>query len=150
MWNLLQDELGGGVWPRLLVALVDTGAKGLILMAAAGLAAAALRRNAAAARHLVWMLALCGLLILPVVSLMMPKWTLPILPAIEAPAPPPEVLTILPIPVTKSAHLFFLLFRANASNFRNSSVTHEIYTRATPQRHPLRLVWLGLTPLSSR
>ncbi len=93
MWNLLQDELGGGVWPRLLVALVDTGAKGLILMAAAGLAAAALRRNAAAARHLVWMLALCGLLILPVVSLMMPKWTLPILPAIEAPAVAPIAAT---------------------------------------------------------
>lgn len=103
MWNLLQDELGGGVWPRLLVALVDTGAKGLVLMAAAGLAAAAMRRNAAAARHLVWMLALCGLLLLPVVSVMMPKWTLPILPALETPAPPAIVAPLPPIPAPQPA-----------------------------------------------
>lgn len=98
MWNLLQDELGGGLGPRLLVALVDTGAKGLILMAAAGLAAAAMRRNAAAARHLVWMLALCGLLLLPIVSLMMPKWTLPILPALEAPVPATNATPLPPNP----------------------------------------------------
>lgn len=108
MWNLLQDELGGGLGPRLLVALVDTGAKGLILMAAAGLAAAAMRRNAAAARHLVWMLALCGLLLLPIASLMMPKWTLPILPALEAPAPPAVVANLPPTPTPQPAPPTFI------------------------------------------
>jgi beta-lactamase regulating signal transducer with metallopeptidase domain len=102
MWNLLQDELGGGVWPRLLVALLDTGVKGLFLMAAAGLAAVALRRKAAAARHLVWMLALGGLLLLPVVSLLVPKWTLPLLPALEAPAPLVAPVVPSPIPVANA------------------------------------------------
>jgi beta-lactamase regulating signal transducer with metallopeptidase domain len=53
--------------------------KATALLAAAGLVDALLRRRgSAAARHLVWTLAIVGLLALPVASLALPEWTLQI------------------------------------------------------------------------
>ncbi|HET7231507.1 MAG TPA: M56 family metallopeptidase, partial [Longimicrobium sp.] len=52
--------------------------KATLLLAAAGLATLALGRRApAAARHLVWTLAVCGLLALPLLSIATPGWRLP-------------------------------------------------------------------------
>jgi len=59
--------------------LVDVGLKGVAVLALACLAARLLRRSSAAARHLVWFLAMAGLLVLPVLSLALPAWQ--ILPA---------------------------------------------------------------------
>ena len=87
MWTWLQNEPGADAWSRALAVLVDAGVKGIVLLALAGLVALAMRRASAAARHLVWTLALCGLLLLPVLSLVVPKWQLPILPG---PATPVE------------------------------------------------------------
>jgi len=52
--------------------------KATLLLAAAGLATLALRRRGApaAARHLVWTLAVCGLLVLPLFSAALPGWRL--------------------------------------------------------------------------
>ena len=63
-----------------LAILADSAAKGIILLTLAGLITLTLRRASAAARHLVWALALTGLLALPALSLILPKWQLPILP----------------------------------------------------------------------
>jgi beta-lactamase regulating signal transducer with metallopeptidase domain len=68
--------------------ILDFAVKGLLLMALAWLAALAMRRASAAARHLVWALALGGLLALPVVSFTLPKWQLPVLPRTIVSAPP--------------------------------------------------------------
>ena len=54
--------------------LVDAIAKATILFAVAGLLAVVLRRRSAAARHLVWTLALLSALILPALSIALPKW----------------------------------------------------------------------------
>ena len=85
MWTWLQNELGNDAWSRALVLLVDAGVKGMILLALAGLVVLAIRRASASARHLVWTLALAGLLLSPAVSLVMPMWQLPILPPADAP-----------------------------------------------------------------
>ena len=72
-------------WP----VLVSVTLKSLVLLALAGVAALVLRRASAAARHLVWRLALIGLLLLPVLSLTLPGWQAPLWPrALSAPPAP--------------------------------------------------------------
>ena len=66
--------------PLLLAVLV----KGALVLALAALAARALRRAPAAARHGVWVAAFVGLLLLPVLEAAGPLWTVGVLPA---PAP---------------------------------------------------------------
>jgi beta-lactamase regulating signal transducer with metallopeptidase domain len=51
-------------------------ARGTVLLALAALAALALRRGSAAARHMVWALALGAMLALPAASLLIPQWEL--------------------------------------------------------------------------
>jgi beta-lactamase regulating signal transducer with metallopeptidase domain len=80
-------------------ALLDAAVKGFVLLAFACIAAFALRRAPASARHLAWLAALACALLLPVCSWLLPGWR--VLPAwmrwkeaprpLAAPAlPPPE------------------------------------------------------------
>ena len=62
----------GGAW----LPVVDAIAKATILFAAAGLLSTLLRRRSAAARHLVWTLALLSALALPLLSVALPKYQL--------------------------------------------------------------------------
>src|SRR6266508_2600174 len=59
-----------------LLPVVDAIAKATILFATAGLLSVVLRRGSAAARHLMWTLALLSALVLPVLSIALPKWQL--------------------------------------------------------------------------
>jgi HEAT repeat protein/beta-lactamase regulating signal transducer with metallopeptidase domain len=66
-----------------------------MVLAAAAVAALALRRASAALRHLIWTLALVSALLLPVLSIALPRWQLPIvtlastaLPAVVEGRPP--------------------------------------------------------------
>jgi beta-lactamase regulating signal transducer with metallopeptidase domain len=52
-------------------------ARGTVLLVLAAVAALALRRASAATRHLVWALALVGMLALPALTLAAPRWELP-------------------------------------------------------------------------
>lgn len=54
--------------------LVDASIKGAVVLAAAGLLTLALRRDSAAQRHLVWLLALGSTLALPLFSAWLPAW----------------------------------------------------------------------------
>src|SRR3954453_16540886 len=72
------------------LAIADAVGKASILLGAAGLTSLALRRGSASARHLVWTLALVGALIVPVLSLALPRWTVPVV-AIPASATPPRL-----------------------------------------------------------
>jgi carboxyl-terminal processing protease len=62
----------------LLALLADSTAKAVVVFAVAGLAALALRRRMAAARHLVWSVAVAGTAILPVLSAVLPGWQIPV------------------------------------------------------------------------
>ncbi|MDX1547456.1 MAG: M56 family metallopeptidase [Rhodothermales bacterium] len=59
-----------------LALLLDLTLKGVLLLAFAGIVAALLRRAPASARHLAWSLALCGILLLPLFSAVLPGWHL--------------------------------------------------------------------------
>src|SRR5690242_12014111 len=58
-------------WLAWLIALP---VKGALILSVAAMIAFVLRRSAAAARHLVWSLALASLFALPLLSLVLPAW----------------------------------------------------------------------------
>jgi hypothetical protein len=60
--------------------LLDTVAKATLLLAAATLATALLRRSSAAVRHRVWCLTFAALVLLPGLSASLPEWRLAVLP----------------------------------------------------------------------
>jgi beta-lactamase regulating signal transducer with metallopeptidase domain len=68
----------------MLALLLDTLLKGTVLLLAAGALTLALRRAAAAARHLVWAVTFAGLLALPVGSALLPAWRVPAWPRVAA------------------------------------------------------------------
>ncbi len=74
---LVDSFIRGG--PAFIVA--DAVAKATILLCLTTAVAAILRRSAAAVRHRLWSLTLCGLILLPPLSWVLPGWRLPILPA---------------------------------------------------------------------
>ena len=65
--------------PLSWLPLADAVVKASFILGAAALTSLVLRRASAALRHLVWTLALCSALLLPVVSLALPKWQLPLI-----------------------------------------------------------------------
>src|SRR5438552_2623746 len=54
--------------------LMDSAVKGTALLMLAVVAAIILRRDSAATRHLVWMLAIVAMLTVPLLSAMLPEW----------------------------------------------------------------------------
>jgi HEAT repeat protein/beta-lactamase regulating signal transducer with metallopeptidase domain len=91
--DILSTLPAGAAW----IQAADAVAKATVLLAVAALASLALRRASAASRHLVWTLALVGALLLPILSLALPRWQLPlvtlassVMPAAAAPAGAPD------------------------------------------------------------
>ena len=85
------------------ITLADMLAKGSVILAIAGLASLCLHRSSAAVRHLVWAVGLMGLLVLPILSLTLPNWQVPVLPqALSLPVRggPPEYGRLAYQPVT--------------------------------------------------
>lgn len=54
--------------------LIDSAVKGSLLLALAAIVAACLRRDSAATRHLVWLLAIVALVATPLLSASLPQW----------------------------------------------------------------------------
>ena len=86
-----------GEVPSMVLMVAGKGA--LVSLAALGLASA-LRRASAASRHLVLALAAAGLLVLPLMTVVLPAWDVPVLPGVDirydltpATAPAPGVRT---------------------------------------------------------
>lgn len=65
--NFLWEDTG-------LLFLLDSAAKGSLLLALAAVAVVCLRRDSAATRHLVWLLAIVALLATPLLSASLPQW----------------------------------------------------------------------------
>jgi beta-lactamase regulating signal transducer with metallopeptidase domain len=65
--------------PLSWLPIADAVAKATVILLAAALTSVILRKASAALRHLVWTLALFSALVLPVLSLALPKWQLPLL-----------------------------------------------------------------------
>ena len=77
------DLFDAGSLPALaqsvLPILFDLTLKGALILALAGLATHGLKKASAATRHLIWSLALCSILLLPVLTVMLPAWRVPVL-----------------------------------------------------------------------
>ena len=63
-----------GILSASSLLLVDSAVKGTVLLALAAIVALILRRDSAATRHLVWLLAIVAMLVVPVLSAMLPQW----------------------------------------------------------------------------
>src|SRR5882672_4241369 len=63
-----------GAFSGSVLLLVDSAVKGTALVALAAVAAMMLRRDSAATRHHVWLLAIVAMLVLPLLSAALPEW----------------------------------------------------------------------------
>jgi HEAT repeat protein/beta-lactamase regulating signal transducer with metallopeptidase domain len=64
--------------PATWLPLADAILKASIILALAAIASVALKRAAASVRHMVWTLAVCSALLVPALSLALPRWQLPL------------------------------------------------------------------------
>ena len=81
--------------------LVDSAVKGTALLVLAAIAAMILRRDSAATRHLVWLLAMVAMLVVPVLSAMLPQWR--VLPDWAGISPKPAVVATSPPAIARPA-----------------------------------------------
>jgi HEAT repeat protein/beta-lactamase regulating signal transducer with metallopeptidase domain len=76
-------------FPSAWLPLIDSMLKATVVLVAAFAATTALRRASAALRHLIWTLALVSALLMPVLSLALPRWELPLLSVAASASPEP-------------------------------------------------------------
>jgi beta-lactamase regulating signal transducer with metallopeptidase domain len=62
--------------------LLDMAIKGVLILLVAGVLVAMLKSTSAAARHLLWSVAVASLLVLPIFELVLPNWQVPVFPAL--------------------------------------------------------------------
>jgi|GEM_PF-1933823 len=74
MSALLTDLSLSGVCSLLTIGLLTAAIKESLLVSLAGIIMALWRRMSAATRHLVWLLALCGALVMPLLTVTLPTW----------------------------------------------------------------------------
>jgi hypothetical protein len=74
--------------------LMDSAVKGSVILLGAACVAVMLKRDSAAMRHLVWLVAIVAMLVIPVLSVLLPRWqVLPAWAAISQSSPAIEVPT---------------------------------------------------------
>src|SRR6188474_1053685 len=71
-----------------LAVFLDLVGKASVILVGTALIAAALRRASASTRHFVWTLGLLSALVVPALTLAIPRWELPIV-RVAASTPPP-------------------------------------------------------------
>jgi len=94
----------------LIQLLLDTFIKSAVILSAAGLLTASLRRASAASRHLVWSVAMASLLALPILSVALPSWQIAALPSLATIASPPLLDNGAPEPAGSGAGEAALVF----------------------------------------
>lgn len=82
-----------------LELLLDVSLKATLLLAMAGLFSLTLRRTSASVRHLFWSVVVISLLALPILSLALPNWRVPVLPSFRATSAAPAVNAVKNVPL---------------------------------------------------
>jgi beta-lactamase regulating signal transducer with metallopeptidase domain len=103
---------------RMAELLLTTQAKGLVLLLAVGVGVLMLRRGAAATRHWLWFLGMGGLLMLPVLGAVLPRWSIEMPAWVGARLPGADV--VQPWPALAAA----------ASGATESAATASVATRS--------------------
>jgi len=108
--------------------VLDTLIKATLLVALPAIVSLVWRRAAAATRHLIWALALGGILVLPIAERIGPSW--PVLPvALRAAAPPTQ--TPVPAPVTVAPRKGAVAPQSSTEPTVNTAARENV-ARATP------------------
>ncbi|CAN5473781.1 hypothetical protein BH23VER1_BH23VER1_23360 [soil metagenome] len=127
--------------------IIDWAVRGTSVLAVAGLAAFALFRASASARHLVWLVAMVALLVVPLLSVSLPQWrALPrwespvatALPAATHPSPAPRSPGVPPETAPRGSAL------APEAIPRGSGVSPEALLLASRPESPEAWPWLSL------
>jgi hypothetical protein len=97
-------DLFAGDFGTSWITIADVVVKATLLFLSAGLASFLLRRRSAALRHIIWTLALVGVLVLPMLSMALPHWQLNLV-TIEKAASPrfPASSSLLPASTSLAA-----------------------------------------------
>ena len=92
----MTNEIFNTLSSDFIQVLVDASVKGIVLFGLAWGAAQAFKKRSAAAKHIVWALAVAGFILLPVMSAILPEWRIPLLSlsASEQEAPANEAWTM--------------------------------------------------------
>lgn len=77
-------------WSDILVLLADAAIKATLIITLAFVGARLLRGASARARHGLWAATLVGVLLIPALSVALPGWSVPLLPALPGASIPPE------------------------------------------------------------
>ena len=123
------------------ISVADAIAKASLLFAAAGLVSFVLRRQSAAARHMIWTLALVSVLVLPALSIALPRWQLPILTLKGDISPLPAFGYQLPAPSSRMPVASSQLKHTPGA----SAHVAAPLTEAAPARTPMSWSALALT-----
>jgi len=140
----------GSVLPWLPL-LSGLALKSLIVFLVAGVTLLTLRRASASARHLVCLLTLTALLALPILSLALPGWRLPVLlpasPAASAPVPSSSRAAMMPASAGTGATMKVVPFAPPSARLAPLLVLPPTAVPATPHPLPWGIVlpafWLG-------
>ena len=111
-----------------LPVAIDAALKATVILATAAAGATLLRRASASARHLVWMLGLTGALAVPALSIVTPRWELPVVRIAAASAPQLAVDG----PVTTTPPSAGPISRVADSNSNRTTAAGSVATRPSP------------------
>jgi beta-lactamase regulating signal transducer with metallopeptidase domain len=87
----------------LLIGLLTFAIRGTVLLLAAWIATRLLRRASAATRHLVWTSAIAGVLLLPLLTVLVPAWDVPVVTIAAKTDAPLESPAAVPAPQPKQS-----------------------------------------------
>jgi beta-lactamase regulating signal transducer with metallopeptidase domain len=137
---------------RVAPLLVDAGLRGTAILLLAALATLSLRRASAAFRHGIWLLAVIGLLLLPILSATLPAWN--VLPTALRTVAPPKIMAALPagngIPVSTTAENSAAVPASTSISraISHPSPTHSSPTHVAPALQPHSLIPAARSPFA--
>lgn len=120
--GLLDLLMGRIAHPEALRFFLEIAVKSILILGAAWLSASVLRRLSAAARHLIFTIALAGVLALPFAAALLPAWRVSLLPLLSPLAMPDESSATYPV------------FQASQSG--TAAMTHETGDAPEMVAHP--------------